>query len=72
MNEPLHAKVRFAVWGAVAGLACGVFITPLALVFVPAIHDATRAAIMTILAAGAMGAIVGLFAGIMKDAGGAL
>jgi hypothetical protein len=72
MNVPLNTKARFAAWGAVTGLACGVFLTPPALVFVPALQGATGAVIVAILVAGALGAIVGLSVAIMKDGSGEL
>ncbi len=72
MNAQLNAKARFATWGAVTGLACGAFLTPFALVFVPALQGATGAVIMAILIAGALGAIVGLSASVMRNDSGEL
>ena len=70
MNAP--AKARFAVWGAVIGLACGVCFTPAAVALLPGLQLETGAVIMAILFAGALGAIVGLSVAMMKDGSGAL
>jgi hypothetical protein len=67
MNLPSNAKARFAAWGAVTGLACGGFLAPFALVFVPALQGATGAVILAILVAGALGGIVGVSVAIMKN-----
>jgi hypothetical protein len=68
----VRSKTRFAVWGAVTGLACGVCLTPGAVVLLPGLRGETGALIAAILAAGALGAIVGFSVAMMKDGSGEL
>jgi hypothetical protein len=70
MNAP--SKARFALWGAVTGLACGVFLTPAAVVFLPGLQGETGDVITVILVTGALGAIVGFSVSMMKDGSGEL
>ena len=70
MNAP--SKARFALWGAVTGLACGVFLTPAAVVFLPGLQGETGVVITVILVTGALGAVVGFSVAMLKDGGGEL
>ena len=70
MNAP--SKARFALWGAVTGLACGVCVTPGAVVLLPGLQGQTGPLVAAILAAGALGAIIGFSIALMKDGSGEL
>lgn len=68
----VRSKTRFTVWGAVAGLACAIFLAPAALVFVPGLQEDSGALIAAIFFAGALGAVVGFSVAMMKDGSGGL